>query len=72
MNEILSMLRERAELTVIDAPPVMAVTDASIMAPKMDGVILIIRPGKTKISCCQTGCGATQTNARQYNWGGVE
>ncbi len=32
---------------VIDSPPMMAVTDATMVAPQMDAVILVVRQGKT-------------------------
>jgi len=36
------------ELLLVDAPPVLAVTDAEIMSRSVDGVVIVVRPGKTK------------------------
>lgn len=53
MFEILHQVRERVDLVVIDSPPVLAVTDAVVLAPRMDGVLLVVRPGKTKLLACK-------------------
>ncbi len=49
MLEVLRQVERQAQMIVVDTPPVMAVTDAAVLAPKMDGVLLVIRPGQTKI-----------------------
>ncbi len=48
MERIIEALKERADLVLFDAPPVIAVTDAAILAAKTDGVLLVLRAGKTK------------------------
>jgi non-specific protein-tyrosine kinase len=48
MAEILSTLAGLADYVLFDTPPVIAVTDAAILAPHVDGVLLIVRAGKTK------------------------
>jgi capsular exopolysaccharide synthesis family protein len=48
-RRILDYINERAEMVLIDAPPVMAVADAVVLAPHVDGVLLVARVGKTKI-----------------------
>jgi Mrp family chromosome partitioning ATPase/uncharacterized protein involved in exopolysaccharide biosynthesis len=45
--QLLEKLREQFDLILIDSPPVLAVADAAILAPKTDGVILVYRVGKT-------------------------
>jgi len=50
MLEILRQVKERCDLVLIDTPPVMAVTDASVLASRVDGVLLVIRPGETKLA----------------------
>lgn len=42
MASILSELNERFDLVLIDTPPASAVTDAAILAPLVDGVILVV------------------------------
>ncbi len=48
MTAILAALLERADMVLLDAPPVLAVTDAAVLANKVDGVLLIASAGKTK------------------------
>jgi len=48
MTEILKDLRKRFDFVIIDTPP-MIVSDAQILSSKVDGLIFVIIPGKTKI-----------------------
>ena len=47
MKTLLKDLRERFDIVIIDAPPLLPVTDAAILAAESDGAILISRHGKT-------------------------
>lgn len=49
MLEILVRLNQDYELILVDSPPVLTVTDAAALAPVMDGVIIVAKPGVTKI-----------------------
>jgi succinoglycan biosynthesis transport protein ExoP len=49
MGKILDMLNQTFDLIVIDTPPLLTVTDAAALAPAMDGVVLVAKPGKTKL-----------------------
>jgi len=49
MKKILESLKAKAEMLIIDSPPVMAVTDAVVLAPLVDGVLIVVEPGKTKL-----------------------
>jgi non-specific protein-tyrosine kinase len=48
MTEIIAGLVERADVVLFDAPPVIAVTDAAVLASRVDGVLLVIYAGKTR------------------------
>ena len=48
MNELLERLREDYDLCILDSPPLMAVTDAAVLAREVDGVILVVRSGQTR------------------------
>lgn len=48
LDEILAELTQRADLVLLDAPPVVAVADASVLATKVDGVLLVLNAGQTK------------------------
>ena len=47
MAELCTELAKRFEHVIIDSPPVLAVTDATIMAGLVDGVVLVAESGKT-------------------------
>jgi non-specific protein-tyrosine kinase len=48
MDEVIARLLERADMVLFDAPPVVAVTDASLLASKVDAVLLVVRAGDTR------------------------
>jgi non-specific protein-tyrosine kinase len=50
MSEVIRQVRQRADLVIIDTPPVLAVTDAVVLAPRVDGVLIVARPGVTKLA----------------------
>jgi capsular exopolysaccharide synthesis family protein len=47
MEEVLAALQKRADLVLIDAPPILAATDATALGMKADGVLLIVQAGHT-------------------------
>jgi capsular exopolysaccharide synthesis family protein len=47
MIQILNRLVELADIVIIDGPPFI-VADASVLAARVDGVLLVIRPGVTR------------------------
>lgn len=48
MSSLLDMLREQFDIILIDSPPVLAVTDAQLLASQSDGVLLVVNAGKVK------------------------
>ena len=46
MSELIEELRGRYDYVVIDAPPLLPVVDASVLATHVDGLLLIARHGK--------------------------
>ncbi len=48
MDRVLEALKERADIVLLDAPPVVGVSDAAILATKVDGVMLVVSAGQTK------------------------
>lgn len=46
MAALLDELEQRFEMVLIDTPPVLAVTDAAVLAPKADGALLVVRAGR--------------------------
>lgn len=47
MSSILEKIKEKFDIILVDSPPILAVADASLLAPKMDAVLLIYKVGKT-------------------------
>jgi capsular exopolysaccharide synthesis family protein len=47
MRALVGELRQRYEVVLIDAPPLLPVTDASLLASISDGAILVVRHGRT-------------------------
>jgi len=43
MSALLAQLQERFDMVLIDSPPVLAVTDAAVLAPKVGGVVVVVR-----------------------------
>ncbi|GAB4329506.1 MAG: CpsD/CapB family tyrosine-protein kinase [Phototrophicales bacterium] len=48
MNEIIGVLKARADYVIFDAPPVLAASDALLLGVKTDGFLLVIRAGSTR------------------------
>jgi non-specific protein-tyrosine kinase len=48
MSEVIAALQQHADIVLFDAPPVIAVTDAAVLASKVDAVLLVVSAGKTK------------------------
>jgi capsular exopolysaccharide synthesis family protein len=47
MEELIRDLRSRFDVVLLDAPPLLPVTDAALLAAQSDGLILTVRHGKT-------------------------
>jgi capsular exopolysaccharide synthesis family protein len=47
MRDVLTQLREQYDHIVIDTPPSLSVTDAVVLSPRADAVVLVIRSGQT-------------------------
>lgn len=48
MDEVLLEAYNMFDIVLIDTPPVLAVTDAQILANKCDGIVLVVRSEKTE------------------------
>ena len=47
MEKVIAALMERGDVILLDAPPIIAVTDAAVLATKVDGVLLVVSAGNT-------------------------
>jgi non-specific protein-tyrosine kinase len=48
MGEIIAILKAKATYILFDVPPVLAATDAALLALKTDAALLVVRAGKTR------------------------
>jgi non-specific protein-tyrosine kinase len=48
MGALIERLRAEASIVLFDTPPVTAVTDAAVLAARLDGVLLVLQAGKTR------------------------
>lgn len=48
MEAMIGQLRNQADIVLLDTPPCLAVSDAVVLAPKVDGVLLVLEAGKTR------------------------
>lgn len=47
MRSLVEELRDQADVVVYDAAPIIAVTDAALLSPAVDGTLLVVRIGYT-------------------------
>jgi capsular exopolysaccharide synthesis family protein len=48
MLEVIEALKQRADIVLFDAPPVIAVTDAAVLGTRVDGMVLVVDAGQTR------------------------
>ena len=53
MTELLRWYRQERYHVIIDAPPVLPVTDPAVLAPQVDGVLLVVSAGETNREACR-------------------
>ena len=53
MSELLEVLKKEADIVLIDSPPVVAVTDASVLASQVDGCTLVLDSGTVRPEMAQ-------------------
>lgn len=45
MEFLISFLKQRFDIILFDTPPIIPTSDALVLAPKVDGVVLVLRSG---------------------------
>jgi len=53
MHRLLGELRSQYDTIIFDTPPVLAVTDATVLGTSADAVILVLRVGETEETAAQ-------------------
>jgi capsular exopolysaccharide synthesis family protein len=46
MSELIEQIKARADYVLLDSPPAMMLTDAAVLAGRVDGVLLLVEAGK--------------------------
>jgi len=55
MADLIEAARQNYDFVVIDTPPLTAVTDPLIIGKYVDGLLLVVRPGKVEYSALKSG-----------------
>lgn len=53
MKTLLEQAKDEYDVIIIDTPPVLAVTDAQVLANLADGVVLVVSSGKTEMDAAK-------------------
>ena len=48
LDQVLGLARAHADFVLVDTPPSGALADAAVVAPRLEGVLLVVSAGKTK------------------------
>jgi protein-tyrosine kinase len=67
LRELLDRLGQVFDWIIFDAPPVLPVSDAGVLAGLCDGVLFVVRAGSTAFDLAQMAC----EDFRRKNWMGV-
>jgi succinoglycan biosynthesis transport protein ExoP len=70
LDSVLEALKSQADVIVFDSPPALAVADASILASKVDGTMLVVDSGKTRVEALRRAC-ATLGRSKTKVLGGI-
>ena len=54
MGKFLTRLREKYDYIIIDSPPILSVTDATILSKIVDGVLLVVASNETHVDAIAT------------------
>ena len=47
-SDLLKELERQSDIVIVDSPPVLTVTDALVLAPQTNGVLLVVEAGRTR------------------------
>jgi capsular exopolysaccharide synthesis family protein len=56
MADLIKRLRQRFDMVLLDTPAIAAVADAAILAPGVDGVLLVVGRAKAREEAVQSAC----------------
>jgi capsular exopolysaccharide synthesis family protein len=49
MQSLVAVARDSFEYVLLDSPPVLPITDAAILSSQVDGVVMVLRAGQTRV-----------------------
>lgn len=55
MREFIDLVKEKFDIVIFDAAPLITVTDASILSTLVDGTVMVVRSGKTTFDVAKRG-----------------
>jgi Mrp family chromosome partitioning ATPase len=58
LRDLLSNQAERSDWVIIDVPPLAACPDAGLLASLVDGVVVVIRAGRTPLAAVESAVAA--------------
>ncbi len=61
MKDFVADLQQRYDICLFDSPPLIAVTDAAVLARELDGVLLVVKSGKTLRDALSRGIDLLET-----------
>ncbi|MFH1760683.1 MAG: polysaccharide biosynthesis tyrosine autokinase, partial [bacterium] len=70
IETFIGYFKEQYDLAIFDTPPLLAVTDAALLSVKTDGIVLVIKAGKTSIDVVNRAT-ATLRNIRVHIFGAI-
>jgi capsular exopolysaccharide synthesis family protein len=47
-DQVLALARAQADFVLVDTPPAGALADAAVLAPRLEGMLLVVSAGRTK------------------------
>jgi non-specific protein-tyrosine kinase len=53
MDNLITKLKEQADVIIFDSPPLLAVTDASLLARRVGATLMVIEAGRNRSHACQ-------------------
>jgi succinoglycan biosynthesis transport protein ExoP len=56
LDTVVEALKRETDVLVFDSPPALPVADASILASKVDGTMLVVDSGKTRVDALRRAC----------------
>jgi succinoglycan biosynthesis transport protein ExoP len=57
MQDVIDSLAQEFDIVLIDTPCLLSVTDAAVLSPLADGVVVVVSRGKTKRESLQSALG---------------